>query len=503
MLNLWKQNHSPSGAFRDGTYDTTEDNAPTVKGPWQVHVIGALPLRTISRIYGMLNEYTLPVWFRVPGYKFYSWVFGVNLDEMEPADLKHYRSLSEFFLRRLKPGVRPIADDYQLVSPADGRVVNFGYVENQRVEQVKGVSYSIDALLSGRGAGQEYEDGSEIPENAQDKIVSKPTRAPTPKRRPSEARPAPAGHSMYTENAIVDEQEFANVNGLSYTMDQLLGTERHSHAEGGNRDQTTSANPGGDSNGDDHDHDHDSHDASVPATSSSGSTTPEEDPTATAAQPSTSQPSLADQISLATQTFDPAHPHWTLRGVPKPGNRMFFCVVYLAPGDYHHFHSPTNWVVERRRHFAGELFSVSPYMTKLLKDLFVLNERVALLGRWRYGFFSMVPVGATNVGSIKINFDADLRTNSPTRPKIPGEYAEATYAKSSALLGGKPLRAGDDMGGFSLGSTIVLVFEAPEDFLFTVRRGDKVKVGEPLGDKKEKIAALLQEYKTREMAGQL
>jgi phosphatidylserine decarboxylase precursor len=54
---------------------------------------------------------------------------------------------------------------------------------------------------------------------------------------------------------------------------------------------------------------------------------------------------------------------------------------------------------------AGELFSVSPWMAKRLENLFVLNERVALLGRWRHGFFGMVPVGATNVGSIKINFD--------------------------------------------------------------------------------------------------
>ena len=62
-------------------------------------------------------------------------------------------------------------------------------------------------------------------------------------------------------------------------------------------------------------------------------------------------------------------------------------------------------------------------MAKRLENLFVLNERVALLGRWTYGFFGMVPVGATNVGSIKINFDKVrparayiLHLSSLTRP---------------------------------------------------------------------------------------
>jgi len=169
-------------------------------------------------------------------------------------------------------------------------------------------------------------------------------------------------------------------------------------------------------------------------------------------------------------------------GNVRPGNSLFFTVIYLAPGDYHRFHSPTAWVVEKRRHFVGELFSVSPYMAKRLENLFVLNERVALLGRWKYGFFSMVPVGATNMGSIKVNFDQALRTNVRGRPPPPGTYTEAVYSAASPILNGQPLTKAQEMGGFCLGSTIVIVFEAPDEFEFSVAPGQKVKVGQHLGD---------------------
>lgn len=50
------------------------------------------------------------MWFRPFGFKLYAFLFDCNLDEIEPKDLKAYKSLGEFFYRRLAPGSRPIDD---------------------------------------------------------------------------------------------------------------------------------------------------------------------------------------------------------------------------------------------------------------------------------------------------------------------------------------------------------------------------------------------------------
>ena len=61
--------------------------------------------------------------------------------------------------------------------------------------------------------------------------------------------------------------------------------------------------------------------------------------------------------------------------------------------------------------FLGELFSVNPGVARWLQGLFNFNERAIYTGRWRYGFFSLTAVGATNVGSINVHFD---KVCSPT-----------------------------------------------------------------------------------------
>ena len=78
-------------------------------GPWQVHVAAALPLRSISRLWGAFNSLTIPTPLRPTGFKLYSWLFGCNLEEMKNPDLYAYKNLAEFFYRELKDGARPIA----------------------------------------------------------------------------------------------------------------------------------------------------------------------------------------------------------------------------------------------------------------------------------------------------------------------------------------------------------------------------------------------------------
>ena len=337
------------------------------------------------------------------------------------------------------------------MSPADGRVVQFGTIDQGgEVEQVKGVTYRLDALL---GAAKPT---SHSPASSNIALSS------------SSPQPSKERSATGSEEHINTDEEFARVNGISYTLPNLFsGPEDHASTRGRSQrtDQSTSSL-------------------------------------------ATSESEVRADFALADQS-----PWWApFRSSPTAPTTLYYMVVYLAPGDYHRFHSPVSWVVSQRRHFAGELYSVSPYLVRTLPGLFTLNERVVLLGRWRHGFFSYTPVGATNVGSIVVNFDRELRTNSLTtdtaadqaaeEAKQRGEpysgFAEATYESSSKLLGGHALKRGEEMGGFQLGSTIVMVFEAPKglrssfDQGFTgerkggwrwrVEKGQQVKMGQALGE---------------------
>lgn len=308
---------------------------PKLAGHWEVALYKSVPTRLLSRAWGRLNQVELPHWLRRPVYSLYIWTFGVNMKEAAVEDLHHYRNLSEFFRRKLKPQARPVCGLHSVISPSDGKILNFGQVKNCEVEQVKGITYSLESFLG--------------PRNSTDDLA-----------------------------------------------------------------------------------------------------------------------------------FPPATSHGSFRSqlVTREGNELYHCVIYLAPGDYHCFHSPTDWTVSHRRHFPGSLMSVNPGMARWIKELFCHNERVVLTGDWKHGFFSLTAVGATNVGSIRIYFDQDLHTNSPRYSK--GSYNDFSFVTHTNKEG-IPMRKGEHLGEFNLGSTIVLIFEAPKDFNFKLKAGQKIRFGEALG----------------------
>jgi phosphatidylserine decarboxylase len=43
-----------------------------------VQVMSTLPLKALSRLWGRFNEIDIPYYLRVPGFKLYSFIFGVK-----------------------------------------------------------------------------------------------------------------------------------------------------------------------------------------------------------------------------------------------------------------------------------------------------------------------------------------------------------------------------------------------------------------------------------------
>ena len=73
-------------------------------------------------------------------------LFGINLLEAEKP-LTGYHSFQDIFTRQLKPGSRHIAAESDVISPADGVVMDTFSLSDERPLYIKGVEYHLHDLL--------------------------------------------------------------------------------------------------------------------------------------------------------------------------------------------------------------------------------------------------------------------------------------------------------------------------------------------------------------------
>jgi len=150
----------------------------------------------------------------------------------------------------------------------------------------------------------------------------------------------------------------------------------------------------------------------------------------------------------------------------RPFEGGSFITLYLSPRDYHRIHAPLEGEIESLHYLPGEFWPVHPIAVKSKKALYAINERMALLLKTRIGKLALVAVGATCVGRVVAAFDQQAT-----------HEGKAAYVKPYAL----PVKKGEELMRFEMGSTVVLLFEkgamqleeglAPEA---AVRMGQKI-----------------------------
>ncbi|WP_017909107.1 archaetidylserine decarboxylase [Xanthomonas sp. SHU 199] len=86
--------------------------------------------------------------------------FGVDLSEAAQPDATAYPTFNAFFTRALKPGARVADPDPQaLLMPADGRISQLGRIEDGRIFQAKGQSFTAAELLGDDAAATPFANG--------------------------------------------------------------------------------------------------------------------------------------------------------------------------------------------------------------------------------------------------------------------------------------------------------------------------------------------------------
>jgi phosphatidylserine decarboxylase len=138
-------------------------------------------------------------------------------------------------------------------------------------------------------------------------------------------------------------------------------------------------------------------------------------------------------------------------------NGVFFN-LYLSPQDYHHIHSPVTGGIVRSVHIPGKLWPVNDWSLANVDELFSINERVVTYIDCQLGRVAVVMIGATNVGKISVVYDSFVSNAFGANKTVARNY-ETPH----------PIAAGDRLGTFHMGSSVVLLVEPGQVDISRVR----------------------------------
>jgi phosphatidylserine decarboxylase len=109
--------------------------------------LSLISLPVFSRVWGQIVRLRHPRFLVKRIIKRYQRAYNISMDEYE-GEIEDYRSLADFFARRLDPGKRPLVpQENAVVSPADGILTDVETIFNDQTTQVKGKTYKISQLL--------------------------------------------------------------------------------------------------------------------------------------------------------------------------------------------------------------------------------------------------------------------------------------------------------------------------------------------------------------------
>ena len=116
-----------------------------------------LPKRRLSRWVGKFMHFRGPRWWAHLSVKAFASLYKINLEEAEKPSTE-YPSIGEFFVRRLKPGIRPVGASWA-VHPADSKITQAYAIDDGTLIQAKGLTYKLSEFTQDPNCDKKWAGG--------------------------------------------------------------------------------------------------------------------------------------------------------------------------------------------------------------------------------------------------------------------------------------------------------------------------------------------------------